>query len=68
MIIAPVWQAGKTEWSTYLTEGAEWTNVWSGKTFAGGRDATVGAPFGEPPVFYRTGSEFAELFAGLRKL
>ncbi|MBQ0824188.1 alpha-glucosidase [Microvirga sp. HBU67558] len=68
LLIAPVWQAGKTEWSTYLPEGAEWTHVWSGKTFAGGRDATVGAPFGEPPVFYRTGSEFAELFAGLRKL
>ncbi|UVF18092.1 alpha-glucosidase [Microvirga terrae] len=68
LLIAPVWQSGKTEWSTYLPEGAEWTHVWSGKTFAGGQDATVGAPFGEPPVFYRTGSEFAELFAGLRKL
>ena len=41
LLVAPVWQAGKTEWSTYLPEGAEWVHVWSGRTFAGGQDATV---------------------------
>jgi alpha-glucosidase len=34
----------------------------------GGQDATVPAPFGEPPVFYLASSEFAGLFAGLRNL
>ena len=68
LLVAPVWQAGATEWSTYLPEGAEWVHVWSGRTFPGGQDATVPAPFGEPPVFYRASSDFAELFAGLRNL
>jgi sulfoquinovosidase len=68
LLVAPVWRAGKTEWSTYLPEGAEWVHAWSGRTFAGGQDATVAAPFGEPPVFYRAASGFAELFAGLRNI
>jgi alpha-glucosidase len=68
LLVAPVWQADKTEWSTYLPEGADWVHVWSGKAFTGGQDATVPAPFGEPPVFYRAGSEFTGLFAGLRNL
>jgi alpha-glucosidase len=68
VLVAPVWQAAKTEWSTYLPEGAEWVHAWSGKTFIGGQDATVPAPFGEPPVFYRASSEYTALFAGLRNL
>jgi sulfoquinovosidase len=68
LLVAPVWQAGKTEWTTYLPRGAEWIHMWSGEAFAGGQEATVQAPFGQPPVFYRAGSEFAELFAGLRTL
>ncbi|MBM6580717.1 alpha-glucosidase [Microvirga sp. BT689] len=68
LLVAPVSQAGKTEWSTYLPAGAEWVHVWTAETFAGGRDVTVLAPFGQPPVFYRVGSPFADLFAGLRKL
>jgi len=68
LLVAPVSQAGKTEWTTYLPAGAEWVHVWTNETFAGGRDATVPAPFGQPPVFYRAGSRFAELFAGLRAL
>ncbi|EIM28674.1 alpha-glucosidase [Microvirga lotononidis] len=68
LLVAPVWQAGKSEWSLYLPEGAEWVHVWSDRTFRGGQDVTVPAPFGEPPVFHRTVSEFAELFAGLRTL
>ncbi len=68
LLVAPVWQAGKTEWTTYLPDGADWVHVWSGRAFAGGRDATVAAPFGEPPAFFRAGSAFADLFAGLRAL
>lgn len=68
LLVAPVWQSGKSEWSTYLPEGSDWIHVWSGRTFAGGREATVAAPFGQPPVFHRAGSRFAELFAGLRDL
>jgi alpha-glucosidase len=68
LLVAPVWQAGKTEWTTYLPEGADWVHVWSGRRFAGGREVTVESPFGQPPVFSRDGSRFAELFSGLRTL
>jgi len=68
LLVAPVSQAGKTDWSTYLPAGADWVHVWTDETFTGGRDVTVPAPFGQPPVFYRVGSRFAELFAGLRTL
>jgi alpha-glucosidase len=34
----------------------------------GGQEATVASPFGEPPVFHRAGSGFADLFMGLRNL
>ncbi|MBD2748717.1 alpha-glucosidase [Microvirga sp. BT688] len=68
MLVAPVSQAGKTEWSTYLPAGADWIHVWTNETFTGGRDVTVTAPFGQPPVFYRAGSRFSDLFASLRAL
>jgi len=68
LLVAPVWQAGKAEWTTYLPEGANWVHVWSSETFAGGREVTVPAPFGQPPVFHRDASTFADLFAGLRHL
>ncbi|KFG68261.1 alpha-glucosidase [Microvirga sp. BSC39] len=68
LLVAPVSQAGKTDWSTYLPAGADWVHVWTDETFTGGRDVTVPAPFGQPPVFYRVGSRFAELFAGLRTI
>jgi sulfoquinovosidase len=68
LLVAPVWQAGKAEWTTYLPEGADWAHVWSGRRFAGGQEVTVESPFGQPPVFSRDGSRFAELFSGLRML
>ena len=54
--------AGKSEWTTYLPAGADWVHVWSGQSYAGGGDATVAAPFGQPPVFYRAGSSDSALF------
>ncbi|MFC4174456.1 alpha-glucosidase [Microvirga sp. GCM10011540] len=68
LLVAPVWQAGRTEWTTYLPKGADWVHVWSGRTFAGGKEATVAVPYGQPPVFHRAGSAFSELFAGLKDL
>jgi alpha-glucosidase len=68
LLVAPVSQAGKTEWSTYLPAGVDWIHVWTNETFSGGRDVTVPAPFGQPPAFYRAGSRFSDLFAGLRAL
>ena len=68
LLVAPVWQAGRAEWTTYLPGGVDWVHLWSGETFAGGRDVTVAAPFGQPPVFYRTGSGYTELFERARTI
>jgi alpha-glucosidase len=65
LLVAPVIEAGRSDWTTYLPAGADWIHVWSGETYAGGQDATVAAPFGQPPVFYRAGSSDAALFAGI---
>jgi alpha-glucosidase len=68
LLVAPVWRPGKTEWTTYLPKGTDWIHLWSGERYVGGQAAKVAAPLGHPPVFYRSGSDFAELFAGLRSL
>ena len=44
LLVAPVWQGGKSEWNTYLPEGADWVHVWSGRTFTGGRRRRLQPP------------------------
>jgi sulfoquinovosidase len=68
VLVAPVWKAGRSEWTTYLPDGTDWVHVWSGKAFAGGKEATVAAPLGHPPAFFRSDSKFADLFAGARNV
>lgn len=68
LLVAPVWQGGKPDWAVYLPVGAEWIHVWSGDRYVGGEEVRVAAPLGQPPVFYRATSSFAELFAKLRNL
>jgi alpha-glucosidase len=65
LLVAPVWHAGETERVVYLPEGADWVHVWSGKTFAGGQEIVLPAPFGRPAVLHRAGSRWRALFAGL---
>ncbi len=63
VIVAPVYNKEETEWKLYLPED-DWVHAWSGQAFKGGW-VTVDAPLGEPPVFYRKSSEYADLFAAL---
>ncbi|MDO4267341.1 MAG: alpha-glucosidase [Eubacteriales bacterium] len=63
MIVAPVYLSEQTERELYLPEG-EWIHLWTGKPYGKGT-ATVPAPLGDTPVFYRRDSEFAELFAAI---
>jgi sulfoquinovosidase len=66
MMVAPVIEAGAVMRTVYLPQG-EWRHLWSGQDYpAGWHD--VPAPIGQPPVFYRPGSVFAPLFAGLAKV
>ncbi|MDX6912499.1 alpha-glucosidase [Hafnia paralvei] len=67
LLVAPVYEEGRTDWSLYLPQD-NWINLWTGEPHAGGCEVTVAAPMGQPPVFYRADSEWAELFASLKTL
>ena len=64
LLVAPVQRPSVTDWPVYLPAGAEWTHLWSGATYRGGTRVTVPAPIGQPPVFYRDGSNWTVLFRG----
>jgi alpha-glucosidase len=68
MLVAPVLEAGADRWTTYLPAGVQWRHVWSGEVFAGGDEVSVAAPIGSPPVFFRTDSAYAALFAALAEV
>lgn len=58
-VVAPVLDPGVDELEVYLPRG-RWVHLWSGEEHGSRRKgvrATVAAPIGEPPVFYRKGSE-----------
>lgn len=59
-------RADVDRWPAYLPLGADWVHLWSGERFRGGRTVTIPAPFGQPPVFWRDGSEAAALFEQIR--
>lgn len=61
VMVAPVIEAGAVMRRVYLPQG-EWRHLWSGKPYAPGWH-DVPAPLGQPPVFYRPESAFADLFA-----
>ncbi|MGC6231350.1 alpha-glucosidase [Hafnia paralvei] len=67
LLVAPVYEEGRTDWSLYLPQD-NWINLWTGEQHAGGCEVTVPVPMGQPPVFYRADSEWAELFASLKTL
>ncbi|MFA3778439.1 alpha-glucosidase [Yersinia sp. 1652 StPb PI] len=67
LLVAPVYEEGRTDWTLYLPSD-NWINLWTDESHCGGADVTVAAPMGQPPVFYRASSEWAELFASLRAL
>jgi len=63
LMVAPVIEEGADTREVYLPEG-EWVHVWSGGRFGPGR-LKIDAPIGSPPVFWREGSKFSDLFASL---
>jgi len=63
LLVAPVHRPGARTWTTHLPRGTRWVHLWTGARFDGGQPATVPAPIGSPPVFWREGSPFEILFA-----
>ena len=64
LLVAPVWQGGKTEWNVYLPSDG-WVHLWTGKEYGHGNNV-VPAPLGDTPVFYKKGSTWSELFESIR--
>ena len=64
LLVAPVWQADKSEWEVYLPCDG-WVHLWTGAEYGRGRH-TVPAPLGDTPVFYKKGSAWSGLFEGIR--
>jgi sulfoquinovosidase len=65
LLVAPVIEAGTARRAAYLPASTAWSHLWSGARYEGGRSVEVAAPFGQPPVFFREGSAWAELFRTL---
>ena len=66
LLVAPVFQQRARSRFVELPEG-HWCDFWTGKevnalTSNHARAMRIEAPFGRPPVFYRHGSEFSEVF------
>ena len=64
LFVAPVIRLHAKSRQVSLPAG-EWVHLWTGKAYKGGREYKIPAPLGQVPVFYRRGSEFTPLFAGL---
>ena len=64
LLVAPVIEEGASMRTVILPGDGTWVDVWSGAQLRAGTH-DVAAPLGRPPVYYRSGSPFAALFAGL---
>ncbi|MEY4056317.1 MAG: hypothetical protein RL519_1652, partial [Pseudomonadota bacterium] len=67
MVVAPVIEDGARERQVILPGDGQWVHAFTDEVYPAGIH-TVAAPIGCPPVFYNISSDYAELFAGLRKL
>ena len=53
ILVCPVSDYKQREKMVYLPQGAQWTDVWSGKKYDGGQYVTVDAPLEKIPLFAR---------------
>ncbi|MEC3883955.1 alpha-glucosidase [Halobacillus sp. HZG1] len=65
VLVAPVYEEAASQWNVYLPNET-WVHLWSGEEFDGGH-VEVSAPIGQPPVFYKKESAYADLFEKIRE-
>ena len=65
VVVAPVVEKGAKKRMVTLPFG-EWINLWDGNVYSKG-SFEMDAPIGIPPVFFRKGSEYTELFNQIRQ-
>ena len=68
LLVAPVLEPGVDSKQLYLPGPETWVHLFSGKSYLGGNTVVVEAPLGFPPVFYRSGSEFVEVFKEVARI
>ena len=67
LLVAPVLQSDRQKWDVYLPP-ADWVSIYDSthryryKSAKRGSWVTVEAPLGRPPVFYRSGTEWVDVF------
>jgi len=66
IIVAPVWEEGKTERDVLLPEG-DWVDAWTGQAAASSSDMNVAVPLHKMPIYYRAGSDVAAVFSDLEQ-
>ena len=67
VLCAPVVEKGRKSRKVSFPEGS-WVHMFTGEVYEGKCEATVRAPLGTPPVFYRDGSAYKELFEQIRTI
>ncbi|TVQ24464.1 MAG: alpha-glucosidase [Spirochaetaceae bacterium] len=61
LMVAPVTGKGRRYVRCYLPDD-DWVHLWTGTRYQGRQHHRVPAPLGQPAVFYRADSAYAELF------
>ncbi|GAB2979479.1 hypothetical protein GCM10027049_13460 [Mucilaginibacter puniceus] len=55
-LVAPVTEAGVSEWNVYLPKSSGWFDFWTGKRYNGGQSIKAAAPQDKIPVFVKAGA------------
>lgn len=67
LLVAPVVKPRKRKWRVHLPQDT-WIHLWTGKRYVGEMIVTVSSPMGNPPVFYREGTKWKNLFEELKSV
>ena len=64
LLVAPVLAPGLNSWPVYLPGSGNitWVHLWSGDSAPGNTSLDTPAPLGQPPEYYREGSQWNDLF------
>lgn len=61
LLVAPVVASGVDTWEVYLPPDT-WIHLFDGKVYNGKDTIEVDSPLGRPPVFYRAGTKWKDIF------
>ena len=66
LLVAPVLLPDLDTWTLHLPGPDTWRHLWSDLVVEGPGQHQVSAPLGNPPVFYREGSAWTDVFLEIR--